>query len=406
MKILYLSGDELWFKRLPAALASKDAGADVVTMAPWRKFRGDAEAGGLRTIPWTMSRRSLNPFREIRTFLEVVRAYRQERPDLVHHLALKAIIYGAAAARICGGIPTVNSVAGLGRVFTVSSKRMLVLRRAVCWVLKTVFGGAHCRVTFENEDDLEFLVEEGIVTREVTKFIPGVGLQTERFVPMPEPSGVPIVMLPSRMLWEKGISVFVEAAGLLRKQGVEARFVLVGAPDLENRGYIPEQQLKAWAESGDVEWWGSHGDMAGTLSKANIVCLPTYYREGLPRVLMEAGACARAVVTTDMPGCRHVVRDGQNGLLVPPRDADALAGAIRRLIGDPELRKRMGAAGRERAVREFSEDTVQQQVLAVYRGLCDGKWPPVIKGEATMASCSGGTTMETPSRYQESALHN
>jgi glycosyltransferase involved in cell wall biosynthesis len=134
--------------------------------------------------------------------------------------------------------------------------------------------------------------------------------------------------------------------------------------------------------------------------------LPTYYREGLPRVLMEAGACARAVVTTDMPGCRHVVRHGENGLLVPPRDADALASAIGKLIEDSELRKRMGAAGRERAVREFSEDTVQQQVFAVYRSLCEGKWPPAMKSKVTIPSSSEEATMKTPSRYQESAIHN
>jgi glycosyltransferase involved in cell wall biosynthesis len=406
MKVLYLSGDELWFRRLPTALASKDAGADVIAMAPWRKFRRAAEAGGLRTIPWTMSRRSLNPFREIGTFVEVIKAYRRERPDLVHHLALKAIIYGGAAARICGGIPTVNTVAGLGRVFTVSNKRMLVLRRAVCWVLKTIFGGAECRVTFENEEDLEFLVQEGIVRREVTKFVPGVGLETERFVPVPEPPGVPIVMLPSRMLWEKGISLFVEAAGLLRKQGVKARFVLVGAPDLENRGYIPEYQLKAWADNGDVEWWGSNGDMPATLSQAHVVCLPTYYREGLPRVLMEASACARAIVTTDMPGCRHVVRHEENGLLVPPRDAASLAAAIKTLVENPELRKRMGAAGRERAVSEYSEKTVEAQFFAVYRSLFQGKWPPVPRGKGAVASCPAGPAIETPPGYHGSAIQN
>jgi glycosyltransferase involved in cell wall biosynthesis len=405
MKVLFLAGDELWFRRLPAAMACRDAGGEVVVMAPFQKYREVAEAEGFKAIPWSISRRSLNPLREIRTFIQVLDAYRQERPDLVHHLALKGIIYGAAAARICGGIPTVNSVAGLGRVFTVSTPGMRVLRSAVCWVLRAVFGGGNCRVTFENEDDLNALVEQRIVTREITKFIPGVGLDTERFSPVPEATGVPIVMLPSRMIWEKGISVFVEAAAQLKKEGVQARFVLVGAPDLENRGYIPEQQLKEWVESGNVEWWGSNRDMPVTLGQAHVVCLPTYYREGLPRVLMEASACARAIVTTDMPGCRHVVRDGENGLLVPPKDAPALAAAMKRLVEDPDLRHRMGTAGRVRATQEFSEKTVQRQIFEVYRSLLGGRWPPTQSDEDKQISKSSEATVNAGVRCQESPQH-
>ena len=407
MKVLYLAGDELWFRRLPAAMACREAGAEVVVMAPFQKYQRNAEAEGFKVIPWSISRRSLNPLREIRTFVQVLDAYRQQRPDLVHHLALKGIIYGAAAARLCGGIPTVNSIAGLGRVFTVSTPGMRVLRRAVCSVLRGVFGGAHCRVTFENEDDLNSLVEQHIVAREVTKFIPGVGLDTERFLPVPETPGTPIVMLPSRMLWEKGISVFVEAAARLRKDGLDARFVLVGAPDLENRGYIPEQQLKEWVTTGNVEWWGSNGDMPKTLSEAHVICLPTYYREGLPRVLMEASACARAIVTTDMPGCRHVVHDGENGLLVPPKDVAALATAIKRLVEDPDLRQKMGAAGRVRATTEFSEKTVQRQTFEVYRNLLGGNWPPSQYGESERVSeFPQKAAADVAVRCQESPLHS
>lgn len=405
MKLLYLAGDELWFRRLPAALAAREAGAEVVVMAPFAKFGKDAEAAGLRVIPWNISRRSLNPVREIRTFTQVLKTYRQERPDLVHHLALKAIIYGGAAARLCGGIAAVHTIAGLGRVFTISSQRMLLLRRAVCAILGRVFRGGKCRVTFENEDDLNSLVEQGIVSREATKFIPGVGLDTDRFSPTPENPGEPVVMLPSRMLWEKGVAQFVKAAARLKQEGVGARFVLIGAPDLENRGYIPERQLKVWTQSGNVEWWGSNGDMPTTLSRAHVVCLPTYYREGLPRVLMEASSCARAIVTTDMPGCRHVVRDGENGLLVPPKDVVSLAAAIKRLVEDPELRKRMGKVGRERAEREFSESTVQNQFFTVYRDLLGGNWPSSQRSKIQEIRCASDR-IAGKDAYQESSVPN
>ncbi len=406
MKVFFLAGDELWFRRLPAARAAKDAGAEVVVMAPFQKYRSHAEAEGFRVIPWRMSRRSLNPVREMRALSEVVAAYRRERPDLVHHLALKAIIYGSAAARICGGITRVNSVAGLGRVFTISSRGMLVLRRALCTVLRATFSGANCRVTFENEEDLEYLVHQGIVKREVTKFIPGVGLDTERFLAVPESADIPIVMVPSRMLWEKGISVFVEAAAQLKREGLQARFVLVGAPDLESRGHIPERQLNAWVENGSVEWWGSNGNMPATLGKAHVVCLPTYYREGLPRVLMEASACGRAIVTTDMPGCRYLVHNGENGLLVPPRDAASLAAALRELLQNPELRKRMGLAGRERVIREFSESTVQSQIFEVYRNLLGGKWPSAQDGERSEPCFAADAAPDVHLGYQQSGTHD
>jgi len=377
MKIVYLAVDESWFRRLATARAARDAGAEIIVMAPFQKFHSVCEAEGFRVIRWHMSRRSLNPAREMMAFYEVMRAYKNEKPDMVHHLALKAIIYGGAAARWCGGIATVNTAAGLGRVFTISTTLMRLLRRMLFKVLRFVFGLPNCKVTFENEDDRDCLVSNRIVKREKTAVISGVGIEFGRFHMAPEPAGPTVVMLPSRMLWEKGVAQFVEAARLVKKSGIIARFVLVGSPDFESRGFIPENQLRAWADSGDVEWWGPTSDMAATLSQTNIVCLPSYYREGIPRILMEACASGRAIVTTDMPGCRHAVRHGENGLLVPPKDPISLAEALSKLIENPELRKQMGIAGHARALREFSEDTIVPKTFAVYRDLLNSNWPPV-----------------------------
>jgi glycosyltransferase involved in cell wall biosynthesis len=189
-------------------------------------------------------------------------------------------------------------------------------------------------------------------------------VDTGRFKPVPVPEGPPVVMLASRLLWDKGVGEFVEAARQLADSG--ARFVLVGAAEDNNPAAISRAEVERWVREGVVEWWGHQANMAATLAQASIVCLPSY-REGLPKVLLEAMACGKPCITTDAPGCRDAVRHGDNGLLVPVRDAEALATAIRRLLGRPEERVRMGARGRERAVSEFSQEKAISATLAVYR---------------------------------------
>jgi len=182
------------------------------------------------------------------------------------------------------------------------------------------------------------------------------------------------VVLASRMLWDKGVEEFVNAAGSLQKKGVKAKFVLVGDADSGNPTAVPEAQLQIWNSSGIVEWWGQHNDMPAVFARAHIVCLPSY-REGLPKVLIEAAASGRAIVTTDVPGCREIVRHGENGLLVPVRDSKALADALRILIEDPALRAKMGDRGRKIAVAEFSKEQVIKETLSVYHELLKDKWP-------------------------------
>lgn len=225
-----------------------------------------------------------------------------------------------------------------------------------------------------NDDNRNLLLKSGAVRDGQVGVIPGVGVCAERFVERPEPDGVPIVLLPSRMLWEKGVREFVAAANELREKGISARFVLAGTPDEHNPGFIPEGQLKDWVRSGAVEWWGHCSDMPSIYAKSTIVCLPSY-GEGLPNVLTEAGASGRAVVATDVPGCRDVIRHEANGLLVPPRDATALAAAIRRLLEDTALRRRLGSVGRQRAVHEFSHEVIMASTLSLYEAALGGRWP-------------------------------
>jgi glycosyltransferase involved in cell wall biosynthesis len=376
LKLLFLVTEDWYFvsHRLQLARAARDAGVEVAVMTHLTDFQPMLVKEGFKVIPWRLSRRSLNPFRELNTFFQVIQVYRRERPDLIHHVALKPIIYGGCAARLLGQTPSVNAIAGMGHVFMNQSWQMRLLRSGLLVLLRIALGNENTRAVFQNEDDRSLMLRESVVKLHTTAIIRGSGVNVTHFCPSPEPSGPPVVLLASRMLWAKGIGVFVEAARKLRESNVTARLVLVGKPDPENPDSIAEKQLCTWAESGLVEWWGHQDDMAKIMAQANIVCLPSY-GEGVPRVLIEAAACGRAMVATDAPGCRDIVRNGQNGLLVPLRDPEALAHAVRALIDDPALRSKMGACGREIAIREFSEATVFGQMMTIYRQLVGTLWP-------------------------------
>lgn len=369
MKLLYLTTEDstFWSHRLALAQRAQHEGVEVVIMTRWGGHCRRLEQEGFRVIPWRISRKSLSPWRELNSAWDVFRAYRREKPDLVHHIALKPIVYGAIASWWYG-IPAVHSVTGLGPVFQGESLLFRLLRFGLRRLLAAAFGAANCRVVFQNEADRSDLLKPGIVKGAV---VPGFGVDTERFAPSPESDGEKMVVLPARMLWEKGVKEFVEASEELRRRGLKVRMVLVGSPDPENPGCIPDAQLAKWTDKGLVEWWGHRDDMPAVLRHAHVICLPSY-REGLPKVLAEAAASGRPIVATAAPGCSCVVADGVNGLLVPTKHPQALANALETLLGDQELRARMGRCGRERAVREFSEETITCQILAIYEELLAG----------------------------------
>jgi len=377
MKILFLVTNDwyFWLHRLALARALRDAGAEIFVMTRLNEHRAALESEGFRVIPWkNISSRSVNLFREAKAFWEVLLVYRRLSPDLTHHIALKPALYGGMAAVLSGGLPTVQTIAGLGYLFTNPPRRMLWVRwlLVVClWIIQRL---GKPRTIFQNPDDRDFFVSAGLVRADGAALIRGSGVNLHTFSPMPEPSGIPVVALPARMLWDKGIREFVEAAKQIHFQGLKARFALAGRVD-GSPGRVSEEQLRSWAEAGIVEWWGYEEDVRVVFSRSNIVCLPSYYREGLPKVLLEAAACERAVVTTNSPGCREVVREGENGVLVPPRDTRTLVTAIRILLEDPALRARMGKRGREIVEQEFSESLVIQQTLALYRQVLNGRWP-------------------------------
>jgi glycosyltransferase involved in cell wall biosynthesis len=376
-RLLFLVNVDWFFlsHRLPLALAAKEHGADVVVAAA-DTGRGPAiEAAGLRFLPVRMSRQGRNPLGEARAMVAVARLLRRERPDLVHQVAVKPVLYGSLVGSVVArGTPRINAISGLGFSFS-EDQRARRIRRLVRALYRIALRAGTSITIFQNQTDLDAFVASGLVERARTVLIRGSGVDLARFQPSPLPAA-PVVILASRMLWEKGVHEFITAAAIVRERLPEVRFVLVGGPDDGNPTAIDSEQLRQWQDGGGIEWWGHRSDMPEVLSMATIVALPTFYPEGVPKVLLEAAASARPIVASDIAGCREVVKDGVNGLLVPPRDPAALADAIIALLKDPALCVKFGQSGRSIAERYFGEELVVEQTLEIYRRLLGPTTPP------------------------------
>jgi glycosyltransferase involved in cell wall biosynthesis len=322
------------------------------------------EAAGLRFVPLAFERNGVNPFYELKTLFQIAKLYRKEKPDLVHHIALKPVVYGALCGLMFRRLQVINAPVGMGFVFSSASLLARALRPLIMGVLRLCLATPRSQVVFENKDDMEAFVNAGTVPAKRAHLIRGAGVNLQQFKPNKNLGQVVRILLPARMLLDKGVREFIAAAGRLRSSGVDAEFLLAGGTDSNPAG-ITEAQLREWHDGGDVSWLGQVSDMPELLRSVHIVCLPSY-REGLPKSLLEALAAGLPVVTTDVPGCREVVQDGHNGLLVPARDVDALTAALARLIEDPALCQTYGARGRAMAEQWFSDDTVIAQTLHLY----------------------------------------
>lgn len=370
--VLYANTDWYLFNfRRSLALALQRSGHDVLLISPQGPYGARLLNLGLKWQPVPMDRRSLNPLREARLLVHLVRLFRRERPDIVHGFTIKCAVYGSIAARLAGAAGRVNAVAGMGYVFISDSAKARLLRPLVRGLLKLSLDGKGARLILQNPDDAALFEQARLVDPRHVRLIPGSGVDCSRFVGRAAPAGGdgPLrVLLAARLLWDKGLAEYVEAARRLRAEGRPFRFLLAGDPDPGNPAAVPESVVAGWVEEGVVEWLGHVDDMPTLFSSVDMVVLPSY-REGLPKGLIEAAACALPLVTTDVPGCREVVRDGEDGLLVPARDAGALADAIRRLADDPELARRLGQAARAKALAQFDETIVIERTMAVYREL-------------------------------------
>jgi len=374
-RIVYLVTEDWVFvsHRLPIARAARAAGFDVVVATRVADHGAAITAEGFTLVPLPWNRRSLNPFRELTALLQLAALYRRLKPTIVHHVAVKPALIGSLAAWIARVPNVVNAITGLGYVFSSTSPRARLLRPIVRWGFRALLRRGTSKIIVQNPDDGAVLQRECAIEADRITLIRGSGVDLDRFRATPEPAGPAIrATLASRMIWDKGIGDLVEAARILKTSGAPVTVILAGKPDPDNPASIPESQLRAWHDEGIVEWRGFVADMPGLWAASHIAVLPSFYGEGVPKCLIEAAAAARPIVAADGPGLREIVRDGENGVLVPPHDAKALADAIARLAGDAAARVRMGAAGRRLAETGFGDRQVAAATLALYRSFTHG----------------------------------
>jgi glycosyltransferase involved in cell wall biosynthesis len=378
-KILFVVAEDwyFWSHRRPIAAAALQNGYDVYVATRVGDCGEKIIGAGFRLIPLRLNRSSYSLFHELRTVGQLRSIYRQVKPDIVHHIALKPVLYGSMAALGERRTQVINAFAGLGYLVSSMSFKARALKQVLWKIFRFLLNRPNSFLLLQNREDRDLLVADIGVLPEKTTIIRGSGVDIHEFQATAELPGVPIVLLSSRMLWIKGISDFVDAAKLLRARGVNARFVLAGDTDLGSPGAIPREKLQEWQNAGSVEWWGHQQSMPQMLQQATLVCLPSHGGEGVPKALIEAAASERAIVATDVPGCRDIVRHGINGLLVATKNPAALADAIATLLNDASLRAEMGRRGRKIAVNEFSEEKVIQQTLALYRKLLGGGAAPM-----------------------------
>lgn len=335
-------------------------GYEVHTIAPVDAYTERLVAAGCIHHPLRMDSRGINPVKDFALILELRGLYGAIRPDIILHYTIKPNIYGSIAAAMLG-IPTVNNVCGLGTVF--------LRKNLLSWIALTLYRWAFRypkKVFFQNPDDRDIFVKQGLVPPNSADLLPGSGIDLKHFVPASFTRNKPFTfLLISRLITDKGILEYVEAVRRLRSQGVEARFQLLGAKDPEHRRGIPLRTIQRWIDEKTVEYLGTTQDVRPFIQSADCVVLPSY-REGTPHTLLEAASCSKPIVATDVPGCYHVVKDQHNGFLCKLRDAEDLAEKMKAMVQlDDETLRRFGSNGRRKMEAEFSESLVIDKYLDV-----------------------------------------
>jgi glycosyltransferase involved in cell wall biosynthesis len=367
-KILYLVSEDWYFvsHRLPMARAARSVGYEVHVATRVDKHGAEIERENFHLHPIQWRRGSVNPLRFIRAVLEMRALYRRINPDLVHHVALVPTAIGSAAAL---GMPLqrLNALAGLGYVFTSATLKARLGRAIVGPLLAWLLTRPKTAALVQNGDDRAMIVRLGVRPENIA-LIPGSGVDVDALTPLPEPAGAFTVGFVGRLLDDKGVGTLVRAHEVLAKRGVAVRVLLAGAPDPANPASIPEPALADWRKRPNLVFLGHVGDVREVWAPSHIAVLPSR-REGLPLSLLEAAACGRPLIATDVPGCREIARQGVNALLVPADDAAALAQAIETMMKDRDMRRRFGEASRQLAVNEFSSARIAKEIVALYANL-------------------------------------
>lgn len=373
MKKILLVANTDWYLynfRMSLARFLKASGFEVIFVAPSGEYQQKIINEGVGFIPWQVKRRSMFILGELIALIRLLLIYYRQKPCLVHHFTVKPVLYGSIAARIGGVGAIVNSITGLGYIFLSKDCNLKLLQKLLVPVYRFAFHQNRLHLIFENPDDLEMLESKNMIRKSQSSVIQGVGVDERVFSQTPDPNNeVPTIILPARMLYDKGVEDFVNAAKMVRLKR-KAKFILVGDVDPGNPSMIRKETLQRWVTEEAIEWWGFQGDMPNIFQNCNIVTLPSF-GEGLPTVLIEAAACGRPLVATDVPGCRDVVMDGVNGYLVPVNDVDALAAAMIKLIDSPEKRQAMGNESRKLVLEKFTAEMVNQATFTIYKQLIE-----------------------------------
>lgn len=368
VRILFLTTEDWYFfsHRLPLARACRDRGWEVLVATRTSEHRAQIESEDFRVIEIQMRRRGRAIVSEIRSVFDLIRIFRRERPDIVHNVGLKPVIYGSLAGLVTRTAPVVNTLAGMGYVFSSGHFTIRVVRFAIKLMLKLCLSARKHWLVVQNSADAGVLTGSRLASKNRTAIIPGFGVDVERFRPGPEPEGPIVAAIVSRMLKDKGVREVVLAARELKRRNAGLEVWLVGDPDMENPTSLSESDLRQWDAEGCIRWLGHQSDIAGIWAKAHIALLPSY-REGMPMSLLEAAACGRPIITSDVPGCNELVIDGETGLLVERNDWLGLANAMERLSLSSSLRAKLGVAAREKVCGEYGQEDIVRDTHLLYR---------------------------------------
>jgi glycosyltransferase involved in cell wall biosynthesis len=367
-KLLFIVNVDWFFvsHRLPIALEAIRLGYDVYVACQFTDKHEYLQSLGLKLYPLTLSRSGMSLFSELSTVIEVFKLVLQIKPDVIHLITIKPVIYGGIASRLLGVKQRVASISGLGYVFIANGFKNQLLRKLVSSLYRFALRRQSTDVIFQNPNDRDLFIHLGIINAEQATMIRGSGVELSHYAVIPEPDQTPVAMLVARLLIDKGVYEFVDAAKTLKQQACPVRMVLVGDVD-ENPKSVSAEEISRWVDEGIVEYWGYRKNISATIADANMVVLPSY-REGLPKCLIEAAACGRAVITTDVPGCRDAITPNVTGMLINVKSASSLATAIQTLVENPERREEMGRQGRILAEQAFDIKTVVQKHMNLYEG--------------------------------------
>lgn len=365
MRILLFANSDWYLYNYRLALANylRAQGHEVILLSPSGKYAQKLQTEGFEWHAVEFSRDSLNPFGELIVVWKLHRLLKQIQPDILHNFTLKSVLYGSLAAKHSSVSKVINAITGRGYLFINNNVRANLARMVAIPLLRYALKGS--QVIFQNQGDLQFYIEQRFLLKEQTSLIYGSGVDIQKFSPGKYPPEEANIIFPSRLLKDKGVYEFVEAAKIVRSKFPKIKFVLVGTTDKGNPSSLVDKEIIQWQNERLIEWWGWQEDMPWVYHKALLVCLPSY-SEGLARSLLEAASCGIPIITTNIPGCREIVQHNKTGFLVPTRDVHALVDSIMVAIDHPNLLVEMGRSGREFIVRHYSQEIVNKETYKLY----------------------------------------